>query len=185
MTPSPRTGPELADALGAALASGITQLNALADDAFFAPQGEAWSPAVHVRHLSKSARPLTAAMRLPRWLLRLRFGRPRAPSRSFDAMRSLYQSRLTAGAQAGRFTPRPEPPPTDPVARRRDIIQAWTRATIDLQQAIAGWPEEALDRHLLPHPLLGPLTVREMLCFTVYHTSHHLRRIAERQAVTA
>jgi hypothetical protein len=35
----------------------------------------------------------------------------------------------------------------------------------------------------LPHPLLGKLTVREMLFFTLYHQRHHVavveRRIAE------
>jgi len=183
MTASPRSGSELAHALGDQLASGIAQLNILADDAFFAPQGVAWSPAEHVRHLTKSSRPLIAALGLPRWLLRLRFGRPAAPSRSFDTMRTLYLSKLSAGAQAGRFTPTPEDRPADPVARRQDIISAWTRATIGLQQALTKWPEEALDGHQLPHPALGRLTVREMLSFTVYHTSHHLRRIAERQAV--
>jgi hypothetical protein len=44
------------------------------------------------------------------------------------------------------------------------------------------WPERALDRHLLPHPLMGLLTIREMLAFTVYHTAHHLRRVADRAA---
>jgi hypothetical protein len=30
---------------------------------------------------------------------------------------------------------------------------------------------------------MGRLTVRGMLAFTVYHTAHHLRRVAERAAV--
>ena len=34
-----------------------------------------------------------------------------------------------------------------------------------LDAAIAGWKESALDRARLPHPLLGPITVREMLEF--------------------
>ena len=39
-----------------------------------------------------------------------------------------------------------------------------------------------LDRYRLPHPLLGKLTVREMLFFTVYHNYHHVRSVADRLA---
>jgi len=180
MTPSPRSGPQLGEALGGALAAGSTQLLPVSDEAFFAPQGSAWSPAEHIRHLTKSARPLVMALGLPRWILRLRFGRPRAPSRSFEEMKRIYLGQLAAGATAGRYTPRPEGLPADPPARRRQIMDAWARVTVELQNAIRRWPEAALDDCLLPHPVLGLLTVREMLSFTVYHTSHHLGRITER-----
>ncbi len=183
MSVRPRTGAELGNALGALLSAGVAQLVPLTDAAFFAPQGQAWSPAEHVRHLTKSATPLVLALGLPRWLLRLRFGQPTAPSRSFDAMTALYLDRLSSGAGAGRFAPTPEATPADPPARRREILNGWTRATVGLQNGIGRWPESALDTNQLPHPLLGLLTVREMLCFTVYHTAHHLRRIAERCAV--
>lgn len=180
--PSPSSGAEMSHALGQQLASGATQLTSLSDEAFFAPQGAAWSPAEHIRHLRKSATPLVTALGLPRWLLRLRFGAPRRASRSFDEVREVYLRKLAAGATAGRFAPSPEARPGDLMARRQEIIGDWARATAALQNAIAKWPEEALDRHQLPHPVLGLLTVREMLAFTVYHTSHHLNRIAERQA---
>ncbi len=29
------------------------------------------------------------------------------------------------------------------------------------------------DTYILPHPLLGKLTIREMLYFTIYHVAHH------------
>ncbi len=46
---------------------------------------------------------------------------------------------------------------------------------------IPGWSEAALDRYRLPHPLLGKLTVREMLFFTLYHNAHHLDQVAGRR----
>ena len=33
--------------------------------------------------------------------------------------------------------------------------------------------EEDLDKFILPHPLLGKLTMREMMYFTIYHAQHH------------
>jgi hypothetical protein len=181
-TGSPTTGPELSQALGRLIAAGASYLMTLSDDQFFAPQGEAWSPADHLRHLEKSSTPLVLALKLPRWALALRFGRGTGRSRSFDEIRAVYRQRLAEGGQAGRFAPRAMPIPPDQAGTRRDIMNAWTRVTVELQNAIGRWPADALDRQLLPHPLLGPLTVREMIAFTVYHTSHHLRRVAERAA---
>ena len=179
-TGQPHTGTELQQALGSLLAAGTAYLVTLPDDRFFAPQGTAWSPAEHVRHLTKSATPLTLGLRLPRWLLTLRFGRGGGTSRAIGRLRADYEAALAAGGQAGRFTPSREAAPGDPVARRREIMTDWARATVELQQAAAAWPEAALDRHQLPHPLLGPLTAREMLAFTAIHTAPHLRRVAER-----
>jgi len=36
------------------------------------------------------------------------------------------------------------------------------------------WSELQMDRIRLPHPVLGKLSVREMLFFTLYHNQHHL-----------
>jgi hypothetical protein len=179
-TGTPSTGLEFSTALGALLASGTACLARFPDSIFFAPQGAAWSPSDHIRHLTKAAVPLALALRMPRWMIGLRFGRGSSRSRSFTEMRDIYLATLARGAQAGRFSPEPEPAPAAPQQRRQEIMNAWAGATVDLQGIIATWPEEALDRHRLPHPLLGRLTVREMLAFTVYHTAHHLRRIAER-----
>ena len=155
-------------------------LRSLPADLFVQAQGEKWSPAEHVRHLSKSVRPVALALGLPRFMLWLRFGRASAGSRSFEVMRETYLARLAAGATAGRFTPSPQAPAADAAAYREGILTAWRTANADLRSRIAGWDEEALDRYLLPHPALGKLTVREMLFFTLYHNAHHLNLVAGR-----
>ena len=42
-------------------------------------------------------------------------------------------------------------------------------------------PGGTLDRYRLPHPLIGKLTLRELLLWTLYHNAHHVQRIAERR----
>ena len=49
-----------------------------------------------------------------------------------------------------------------------------------LWSAVGSWREADLDRYLLPHPLLGKLTIREMLFFTLYHNYHHVQSLATR-----
>jgi hypothetical protein len=181
-TGEPRTATELSQALTTLVSRGAALLAPMPDTRFFAPQGTAWSPAEHVRHLRKSSAPLVTALKVPHLILRIRFGSHTGPSRSFAQIRELYRGDLARGATAGRFTPEPEPPPPNPADRRREVMNAWTAVTVELANAISAWSESALDRYQLPHPILGTLTVREMLVFTVYHTAHHLRRIEERAA---
>jgi len=179
---APHTGPELRAAMTHLVARAHDYLAALPLDTFFAPQGDRWSPAEHIRHLRKATAPLALALRIPPWLLRLRFGRGAGTSRDFRTLRETYRGALARGGQAGRFAPSPESAPADPVGRRAAIMGAWGNAVRGVDAASGRWSEASLDRTGLPHPLLGLLTVREMLAFTVFHTSHHLALVANRVA---
>jgi DinB superfamily len=148
-------------------------LDGFTDEAFFAAQGDHWSPAVHLRHLTKSVRVVGDALQKWKPML-LVFGRPGRPSRSYEEVVAAYVEALDRGGKAGRFAPRGEDP------ERHLVVAGWQLAGRGLQRAANRWSEKALDRYQLPHPLLGKLTVREMLFFTLYHNAHHARRIRER-----
>ena len=114
----------------------------------------------------------------PRWILLLRFGRG-GTSRGYAEMKDVYLARLAQGASAGRFAPAPARESSD---AERDRIMGFHAAAIDhLGASIARWPERALDARRLPHPLLGPITVREMLFFTLYHNRHHVESVQRRR----
>jgi hypothetical protein len=179
---APQNGAELAAALRRITCEGAHFLGTLPVEQFFAPQGDKWSPAEHVRHLRRSSAPLITAYRLPPWMLQLAFGSARRPSRSFDALRDDYRTALAAGGTAGRFAPSPESPPADRDRRRGEILMAWFVTNARVGTLVQRWREARLDQVLLPHPLLGRITAREMAAFTVYHTVHHLTLIAERAA---
>ena len=148
--------------------------------AFFAPLGTSWSPADHVRHLTKAMRPVAAALRAPRWALRIAFGRPRRASRAFGKLRADYHGVLAAGGKAERYAPKPLTPDAVGEAARSRIMARHAAAVEALVRRAGRRSERALDRHQLPHPLLGRLTVREMLYFMLYHNVHHVH-VAERR----
>jgi hypothetical protein len=54
------------------------------------------------------------------------------------------------------------------------LVNKWRRAAGALVDSIKNWQEQDLDRYLLPHPILGKLTVRELLFFTIYHDMRHM-----------
>jgi hypothetical protein len=184
-TGEPRSGPEIVAAMTRLHGESERYFLEIPALEFAAPQGEKWSPGEHVRHLAKSTSPLAGALGLPKIVLALRFGRNRAESRPFGVLREEYRTVLReTGATAGRFTPSPQAPPADLSAaeiQQEETLARWRGAVAALAARIPRWSEAALDRYLLPHPLLGQLTVREMLCFTVYHNAHHLEQVAARR----
>jgi hypothetical protein len=160
--------------------------NAFPIDAFLSPIGTAWSPADNVRHLLKSVRPVTLALRLPRFVLAVLFGRAQRASRSYDELRREYRAALDAGATAGgRFRPAPLIVSGDREAWRQGLMTERERTGVALRSAIAPWSEKDLDTYRLPHPLIGKLTLREMLFFSLLHGVHHVDNVIRRQAEAA
>jgi hypothetical protein len=153
----------------------------LPDDYFFTPFGEKWSPAENVIHLNKSTRPVALAMRLPRVVPRLLFGAGTSPSRSYAQIQSIYREALQNGAQAGSYAPSRREFPDNPKVIRQKIMREWNRIWQQLIHATQGWKDSSLDRLRLPHPLIGKLSVREMLYFTLYHHRHHWENVAGRR----
>jgi hypothetical protein len=151
---------------------------AMPSDAFFAPIGDGWSPADHVRHLVKSNRPVAMALGIPRLVLRLRFGRAKAPSKRYSQLVATYHEALGGGLKAGRYAPAPLSAARQTPAQREESLAFLDSTFADLLAQATDWSERALDRLRIPHPGLGPLTVREMLFFTLYHNTHHVMGVA-------
>ncbi|HET6327551.1 MAG TPA: DinB family protein [Planctomycetaceae bacterium] len=147
---------------------------------FFTAVGSGWTPAGNVRHLNKAIQPLTRALRLPRFVLRVLFGKPRNPSRTYASLRDKYLATLKQGAGAGSFAPEPSQAHKNDADQRSRLMSKRGELSQQLWSAVGSWREEDLDRYLLPHPLLGKLTIREMLFFTLYHNYHHVQSLATR-----
>ncbi len=54
-----------------------------------------------------------------------------------------------------------------------ELLNEFSTASAELVSVAEKWTEDDLDRFLLPHPLIGKLTIREMLFFTIYHNLRH------------
>lgn len=150
-------------------------------DTLLRPQGEKWSPADHLRHLTKTLRAVRKGLRVPGPLLVLRFGLARRDSRSFEEMVEAYRARLAeGGVRAGKFAPSRPSDPSQGEAFRDRVLAYWRQAERELRETVADAGEGRLDRYFMPHPALGKLTQREMLYFALYHNAHHARLVAER-----
>jgi len=170
---SPQSRKEIIDALEQQGIASVAYFDAFDTGTFFRSIGSSWSPADTVRHLSKSTRPVAKALGTSKLVLRFLFGKAGRGSLTYDELRTRYLGALAEGAQAGRFAPSARFE-EDPESWRAGIMRDFTSVNENLRKAIARWPESKLDRLRLPHPLLGKLTIREMLFFTLYHHRHHV-----------
>ncbi len=137
---------------------------------FFQKQGGKWSIAENTQHLVLSAKPLNLAFTLPKFIFRILFGKPNRKSHPYEEIVKRYDRLLKDGAVAtGAFVPKSIPLKGD----KSELIDRFRKTYETLLNKIGSWSEEELDNYFLPHPLLGKLTVREMLCFTAHHINHH------------
>lgn len=151
----------------------ISHLKALTDQDFTRVVNGKWSAGQQLDHIIKSIAPVKLAFSLPKFLLAVVFGKANRESKTYDALVAKYQSKLSEGGKApGRFIPK-----SIAVAERDELFKTLFSKVNLLSDLVDRYSEAQLDRYVLPHPLMGKITLREMLYFTIYHVGHHEKQI--------
>lgn len=145
------------------------EIQALSADEFLFRKGEKWSAGQHADHIVKSVSPVVMALGLPRFVPKLMFGKSKRPSRTFEGLIEKYQVKLAKGGKAsGRFVPKEVG-----LQQKHFLPKQIMYYTNQLCKQVEKLSDQELETLLLPHPLLGKLTFKEMLYFTAYHVEHH------------
>lgn len=147
----------------------VGYLSGLTDQELMYSYQQKWTAGQQLDHIYRSIRPVVLAMSFPKFMLKLLFGKANRSSRSYEQLVVEYKMKLAEGGKAsGRFVPKEIT--TGEVA---PLSSAVMQVIGKLGELTAGFSEQELDTYILPHPLLGKLTLREMLYFTIYHVGHH------------
>lgn len=128
-----------------------------------------WTPGQQLQHMVLSVRPVRLIMMAPKWILALVWRKSNRPSKSFDGLVEKYKLKLAQGGRASKMFQ----PKWIAYAQHQKLTKALQTEVQLLNNLIEQYSENDLDTYLLPHPLLGKLTIREMLYFTIYHVAHH------------
>ena len=147
----------------------IHDLRPLSEREFLhAPEGK-WNAGQQADHIRMSVKPLNQALMLPAFVIRMLFGKANRPSRSYDELVARYQERLKGGGRAPtRFQPK-----GCSFDERVNLARSLMKEAEGVARRAGRFSERDLDTLILPHPLLGKVTLREMLYFTIYHVGHH------------
>ena len=150
----------------AAFIDGIDSLNE--NEFNFAPAGK-WNTGQTLDHLGRAVGALASALTLPLFLFAGLFGKANRPSKTYDGLVTRYKEKLAAGGKAhSRYLPK-----KISYADRKKAFAALQKSVDKICRVIGRYSEEQLDNYILPHPLLGKITLREMMFFTIYHAEHH------------
>lgn len=159
--------PEIEEQFNQEVDAILTKVTPLSNEAFFAPFGEKWSMALQMMHLTRSVKALNQGLVVPKLLLRTRFGRPKRSSMSYAVIVERYK-KANVPTKTGFEPELPNKP------SREIIIESFKKHHAELIKIVrAKWEEKKLDDYQVPHPLLGKMTIREMLSFMIHHLRHH------------
>src|SRR5215218_284937 len=96
----PYSGPSLSNALITAEHDVARFFGSLPADAWGFRVAEAWTPAEHLDHLNIAVAAVAGGFAMNRLILRVRFGRSRRASRTYEQLRDDYRARLASGGRA-------------------------------------------------------------------------------------
>ena len=139
------------------------------------PEGK-WNTAQHLDHLTIVNKQIKTGLGLPKLALKAQFGKPNRPARNYDQIVKKYQEKL-AGLEETFINPTEGK--TAEVSEKPARIEAYKSSGEVVLKKLSKWKEEDLDKYLLPHPLIGKMTIREMMLWFVYHNEHHLKNLQE------
>jgi DinB superfamily len=148
----------------------ITWISEQEEGTFAKLVDDKWSTAQQLDHLIKSKSQIVLTLGKPKFFMRLLFGRPNRETRPYAVVVEKYKAKLLLGGVA----PKQFIPQAYSVKDKRTLIDKYAKLSEKLERKVSGLSEKDLDAYILPHPLLGKLTLREMMFFTIYHTNHHM-----------
>ena len=147
----------------------IQYVNGLTTDAYLYNHYQKWTAAQQLEHIVLCVQPLVQVFGMDKAAIAQTFGKTDRQSRSPDELLDLYLEKLQEGGKAPqRFVPENNVP-----KERSELTEALSKLVDKLKELIDGFTEAELDTLLIPHPLLGNLTLREMLYNAIYHVQHH------------
>ncbi len=141
------------------------------------PDGK-WTTGQQVKHLDQSLSQLNRALKIPKFILRWRIGVSNREVRTYDEVVNRYNDRLNANP--GVVAPAARNMTVPKTEERLALIAHLKKEKDKLIRSVHKWSDHDLDRHILPHPLMGRMPVREIIMWTAYHTEHHLKQLTEK-----
>lgn len=130
-----------------------------------------WTTGQHLKHLIISTMAVNQGLQLPKEMIKTQFGSTGRDELSFEQLRVKYTDKLNEGPV---IAPKSFAPGDIQNEDKSSLLQDFESSKQQMLNIVDLWSETELSDLVLPHPLIGKLTIREMIMFTIYHTEHHL-----------
>jgi len=138
------------------------------------PSGK-WTTGQHALHLLQSIVPLNKALSLPKFILKYKFGKSNRETRNYETVIANYNNKLKA-AKGLTFGPSKNMK-VPKVKDKKYLINRLKIQNKKLQHKLLKWSDNDLDNFILPHPLMGKMTIREIIMWTSFHVEQHTKTL--------
>ncbi|KGL63729.1 DinB family protein [Polaribacter sp. Hel1_85] len=130
-----------------------------------------WTVGQQVLHLVNSLQALNNALSYPRFFLKYKFGLCNRESRDYKTIVNKYQQKLLENSDRARVFNQNLKKPLQ--KNRKRLLTKLQIQSKKLQYKIKKISDVNLDTLVIPHPLMGKMTIREIIMWTAHHTEHH------------
>ena len=155
----------------------IAALRSLSYEDFQRKTGNKWTAGQQLEHIVKSVRQVDKAFGMPLPVLKTKFGLLQRPSVSYKKVVKDYLKVLEENPDY--VLPEHFSPEEIPFESRDEKLEELIKLINSLSSHVLKIKEEELDSHILPHPVMGKLSLREVLYFKIYHVQHHEKQILQ------
>ena len=148
----------------------LATLNTLsAQELETAPEGK-WTALQQLDHLRITIDAVNLVFKVPFFMAKWYFGKANRPSKTYQEYVAKYQLK-----SAGNTAPALEKyvPKNRTAKEYNTLVAALNKSVERMHKGISKKTEAQFEALMLPHPLTGRGTLREMLYFSVYHALHH------------
>ncbi|XZF14722.1 DinB family protein [Chitinophagaceae bacterium MMS25-I14] len=153
----------------------IDYINTLSTDEYLFDHEGKWTAGQQAEHIVLCVKPLVQVFSMDKAAIAQNFGVTKRESRTYDVLLNDYKEQLNEGGKApGRYLPA-----TVSQDQKEILNETLSQNIKELCARIETFNEQELDSLLIPHPLLGKLTLREMLYNAAYHVEHHQTQAQE------
>jgi hypothetical protein len=132
-----------------------------------------WSIAEELGHLINALEQSNKGLLLPKFFIKYKFGTNNRVERTYDQVVTKYLDKLALVAIPNNPFKIKE---VEKVSKEK-LLKKYVKKQQKFEKRLSQFSEKELSTLLLPHPLLGKLTIREFGYFTHYHTEHHFKHI--------
>ncbi len=133
---------------------------------------EKWTTAQHILHLVKSLQLLNNVLSYPKFILKYKFGVCNRPIRDYNTVVKNYQKKLIENKEKAKIFNEKLKKPL--IKDKERLLTTYQIQQKKLQYKTRKISDKNLDTLVIPHPLMGKMTIREIIMWTAYHTEHHL-----------
>ncbi|MBT8375711.1 MAG: DinB family protein [Bacteroidia bacterium] len=134
------------------------------------PEGK-WTMGQQALHLLQSTVPLNNALSLPKFILRLKFGKANRAVRPYEEVVKRYHEKLEKAK--GKTYKGSENMRIPSLKDKQFILDRLQVEQKKLQYKTKKLSNKQLNQLILPHPLMGKMPLRELIMWSAYHVEHH------------